>query len=248
METSIRQKMMHALRLEYADVQQPWLNKQDDLRKCVGILGVLLPVLLLFYLLLFCGYHKPLSSISHYYYTQAGTVFSVIVSLLGIFLLIYKGYEAIDFFVSSLAGIFALCVILFPTSNLSELCCDVSKPYAITYLKASSFRAGFHYFSATIFLSALAYMSYFLFTKSDKPMDQWPVQKRKRNLVYKICGVVMALAMSVIGLGQAGIIHQEFYEKHTLTFWMESCAIWAFGISWLVKGGVMFADAEQKRE
>lgn len=209
------------------------LTNQNTLRKVVGILGILLPIVLYFSI----AEARPLESISHYYYTRWSGVFVITVSLLAIFLIVYKGPELIDFYLSTLAGLFALCVVLFPTYNITEVCCDTTIRYSVTFLEENAFRVKFHFTSAAIFLLCLAFMSFFLFTKSDKAVEERPKEKQLRNKLFRTCGVVMVLALAVIGAGAVEVINGDFYDRHHLTFWMETVAVESFGISWLIKGG-----------
>lgn len=232
-----------ALNLDYNDPSGLWVSSGCTLRKLIGILGMLLPILLWLYLLIAYRLATPLESISHYYYTRAGTVFTIIVSLLAIFLTIYKGHEPVDFYLSLAAGVFALFVLLFPTSNLCDECMDIFGTYCVTILPASRAREAFHYISAGIFLLCLAAMSLFLFTKSDKGEQERGPGKITRNRIYRTCGVVMVVALLVIFLGGfLDWIPGDIYDKNHLTFWMEAVAVEAFGFSWLVKGETLFKD------
>src|SRR5690242_18187765 len=112
-----------SLKLDYTQGKDDiWLTEQKTLRKLIGILGVGLPLILFLVLWIDDGWYRPLYSISHYYFTRASAVFVIIVSMLGIFLLIYKGKEPIDFYVSFVSGFFALALLLFPTNNISKIC------------------------------------------------------------------------------------------------------------------------------
>ena len=205
----------------------------------IGILGICLPVLLFLVLMIDAGFTHPLFSISHYYFTRASGVFVIIVSLLGIFLLIYKGKEPVDFLLSSAAGLFALCLLIFPTDNISNVCHDENHLYSLTILHESKFRPVFHYISAAIFLSCLAYMSLFLFTKSNKSPELRGKQKRRRNRIFRTCGVIMVLALLVILANPLKIISKDSFEKYHLMFWMETIAVESFGVSWLIKAEVI---------
>ncbi len=230
------------LNLDFTDPNTIWLTKQKSLRRLIGILGMSLPFLLYFVLLIDRGIKFPMESISHYYFTRSCGVFIIVVSLLAIFLLIYKGVENGDFFLSGAAGIFALCLLLFPTDNIT-ICCDAGKTYSVTHLPTQgSFRASFHLISAGIFLSCLAWMSLFIFTKSDKPAKLRTLQKRRRNRIYRTCGVLMFLALLVILAGTLNIIHEPFYSLNHITFWMESLAVESFGVSWMVKSEIILKD------
>lgn len=224
------------LNLNFSEDEKIGLTNQRTLRKLVGISGISLPILLWIFVWADTGYASPMQSISHYYFTRAGSIFCMIVSLLAIFLMVYKGKEPVDFYLSATAGIFALCVILFPTNNITD-CCDGTKSYSVTFLKESNYRVSFHYIAAAVFLLCLAAMSLFIFTKSDKPPALRPPGKVNRNRIFRICGAIMIIAILVIFLGGfMGLIPQDFYEKNNFTFWMETIAIEAFGVSWLVKG------------
>jgi len=233
-------RIEEVLKLNYkTEKEDIWLTSQDSLRKLIGISGIALPLLLLFVLWIDAGYTRPLFSISHYYFTRASGVFVIIVSLLAIFLLIYKGKEPVDFYLSSVAGLFALCVVIFPTDNISDKCNDENFLYSLTILHESKFRPVFHYISAAIFLSCLAYMSLFLFTKSDKSPKLRGINKRRRNRIFRSCGVIMVLALMVILANPLRIISDDIFEKYHLMFWMETIAVESFGIAWLVKAEII---------
>jgi hypothetical protein len=170
----------------------------------------------------------------------------MVLSLLAIFLILYKGYSEMDFYVSFIAGVFALFVVLFPTGNLSQTCCDLNSN-AVTYLQVNSFtgiREKLHFFSAGVFLLSLAYMSFFQFTKSDQSFRDMKVPKKIRNLIYRSSAIIMCLAILVIILGSSELILKGIYNEHHLTFWMETIAIESFGISWLVKADTIFRDRD----
>ncbi len=211
------------------------LKEQDTLRKWVGILGMALPILLYLLLLFSNDSTYPLSSISHYYYTRWSSVFVIIIGVLAFFLLIYKGPDLIDFYLSTLAGLFALALILFPTSNL----CSSDGKYAVTFLPENHAREIFHYISAAIFLACLALMSLCLFTKSEEPTpEERPAEKQLRNKIFRTCGGIMIAAMLIMLIGGFfEVIPEEIYERYRLTFTMETVAVESFGISWLIKGG-----------
>lgn len=215
------------LDIDFKDKDVIWLSKQDTLRKLIGILGILLPLLLPLVVYIDIGDPTPQDSISHYYYTRANPILISIVSLLAFFLLVYKGYDRRDFVVSSLAGIFALMLLMFPTSNISLECPMPAYHPSVTKLKESAFRVGLHYVSAAIFLLSLAYMSFFQFTQTK--------HKKQRIWIYRTSGIVMVLAIAIVGIGSI-LKWDRAFEEWNLTFWMETLAIEAFGISWLVKG------------
>ena len=88
----------------------------------------------------------------------------------------------------------------------------------------------------------LSYFSLVLFTKTKEGELPTP-EKKRRNVVYVVCGVVILVCIALIGL-----FHLFFKDTKALAdlkpvFWLESLALWAFGISWFVKGQTLWQDA-----
>lgn len=219
-----------------------WLTNSLTLQKLIGILGMMMPLLLFVFLYLDNGLKFPLESISHYYFTRVCGIFVIILSLLAVFLIVYKGKDKLDFYISTVAGILALIVVLFPTSNLTQLCGDPTKSYAVTILPESNFRMYFHYSAAGLFFLCLSYMTLFLFTKSNKSPNERGSKKTIRNRIYRTCGTLIFLAVLILFAGSIKIIPAEFFENYPLTFWMETLAIESFGFAWLIKGETLFKD------
>ncbi|WP_200911865.1 hypothetical protein [Pedobacter sp. Hv1] len=240
-KTAKGDRLTKALKIDYTEEENIWLTNSATLRRLIGILGMALPLLLWWFLSITSHYNIVLESISHYYYTRAGSIFTIIISLMAIFLIVYKGKDPVDFYLSFAAGIFALCVLLFPTSNITETCCQTNFEYSVTFIQPSKFRHNFHYISAGIFLGCLAYMSLFIFTRSSiKKIKDRGRTKNISNGIYICCGIMMLIAMSIIFSGFLGWIDEAYYTKHHLTYWMEVVAVEFFGLSWLVKGQTIF--------
>ncbi|WP_299114181.1 hypothetical protein [uncultured Winogradskyella sp.] len=235
-------KACKMLNVDIQDVNRPWLTSIETLMKLIGVLGMLLPILLWLFLYLNTGRLEELPSISHYFFTRSNPVFIIVVSLMAIFLMIYKRHKPIDFFLSFLAGFAALLVLLFPTDSIATSCCNVCDTQSMTYIKESGFRVKFHYISAAVFLSILNYMCFFLFTKSDQLKANRTPEKKKRNLVYIVCGSLMLIALLIMFSYFIDIFPKAIYENNNLTFWMETLAVESFGFSWLVKGGFILKD------
>ena len=91
------------------------------LRKTVGWLGMLLPIIVLVLCLIFqCvpGNHIFPDSISQtYYFAPTITPFMGILIAASILLICYKGYERIDDVINTLTGIAGLGICLFPCFN-----------------------------------------------------------------------------------------------------------------------------------
>lgn len=233
--------LTRALKLDYSSTTEPMVHSQRALRRLIGILGILLPLLIWLVVLTDTGHLPPLDSISHYYFTRANSLFISVITLLAIFLLIYKGHEPIDFYVSFLAGLGAILLVLFPTNNITKAC-NEELAWSITFLRDSdytTFRIGFHYACAGVFLLSLAYMSIFLFTRPSGPQNK--EKKNVRNRIYIGCGIAMIIALILIALGFLKIgIPTKIYNGYHLTFWLETLAVVSFGTSWLIKGETLF--------
>ena len=186
------------------------------------------------------GVHQPLL------FTRASPVFAIVVSQIAIFLIVYSGKEPIDFYISSLAGICAILLILFPTGNLAEQCCDPATSYAVTFFEGAKFREVFHLICAAIFISLLAYMALFLFTRSNLPAGSRGRAKVMRNRIYRTCGILIIIALVIMLLGVLKVIPDAIYTDNNLTFWMETVAVESFGFAWLIKGETFFKDGQQE--
>ncbi len=201
----------------------PLIISYLTLRKVVGFLGIgLVPVVVLGSLILD---HPPKIqiSVSAYYYTSMRNELEGIICGISMFLLSYHGYTKQDSIVSKIAGLFALGIAFFPTSETAQ------KGDILSIL---------HYLASGVFFAALSYMSIWLFTKSDGNKTE---QKKKRNRVYRVCGIVMAVSVLGIPIDSIPAIHEAvFFLKPTLIF--ETLALVAFGISWLTKGAFILAD------
>lgn len=232
-------KLHEVLKVDYQDKEHIALSNQSTLRRVVGISGMLLPLLLYIFLYADIQYTHPLPSISHYYYTRVCSIFVSIMTIIAIFLIIYKGSQPLDFYLSVIAGFFALLVVLFPTGNIEG-------PFTVTVLEQKGMlRVIIHFVSAAIFLLSLAGMSFFVFTKSDKSVKERGRPKRIRNRIYRTCGVLIVVSILIILIGNIEILPeglQRFYDDNNLTFWMEVLAVESFGISWLIKGKTLFKD------
>jgi hypothetical protein len=85
----------------------------------------------------------------------------------------------------------------------------------------------------------LAYNVLFLFTKSNGIMTD---NKKKRNLIYKICGIGMVAALLAIAI-------VVIFEIWAGTWFVEAAALFFFGIAFLTKADVypwLFCDSKDE--
>jgi hypothetical protein len=215
--------------------EDPRIISFNALRKAIGWLGILLPAAMLVGNFLFAQCYFIQDSNSHYYYTITGNLFVGILCSVALFLISYKGYagDKTDNIVSTLAGLFALGIAFFPTTDDSTNSC------AIFHLPDSNPRSITHYVCAALFFITLAYISYFLFTKSKGIKTE---RKKIRNKVYKFCGILIVFFIFLIAVYGIFEKHLTGISKIKPVFWLEWFALIAFGASWLIKGELLLKD------
>lgn len=246
---------------------RPVYDKNDmiishlTLRKAIGWLGMLLP-----FILLISNYYinskniltdptwintqlsEPYrsagnfkSSISHYYYTTVGEIFTGILITVSLFLFCYKGHPKrawekglSDGWLTTLAGFSSLCVVIFPTSSTEKITDN------LRIFQSSELTGTIHLSMASLFFILLAIMSIVNFRRTD---TREGFGKEPKHKVYLICGIGM---LSSLGLIAIYILFFESKQLSWLTdlhpvFCFETTALIFFGISWLTKGRVDFA-------
>ena len=209
------------------------------LRKAVGIIGILLPFALMIGFKIFNSHCDFPPSISHFYYTSMGNLFVGTLCAVSLFLFCYNGFDKADKVTAKFAACFALLTAMFPTNfnafANADLCSRIRNDDANTISNI------IHYVSASLLFFSFAFFSLFLFTKTNKPgpMNR---QKKKRNLVYRICGWVIVFCIT--GIALIGFLDNLSEKLKFLkpTFVLETVALVAFGFSWLIKGETFFKD------
>lgn len=210
------------------------LNSYRRIRKLIGILGFLLPIIIVI------GYGGFLPSISHYYYTRSAVFFIGILAAFGFFLISYTGYkvdknkkrkwELSDDLVTHIGGIAILIVVLIPTACDGDLSiCKVCHPNGFCLFGHKNLMIEkFHFISAVIFFVSMGYMSMSNFTRGDD---------KKYHFYYKLCGWIIFISLIITGIE---IIIRQFVKDFNLSgidiYIMETVMVFAFSISWLIKG------------
>jgi len=173
---------------------QPLVVSYLTMRKAVGWLGMALPFVLLignfcvnsmdilnsdrwiskdttcYKTYVSAGHFK--SSISHYYYSTVGELFTGTLCAVALFMFCYKGHPKragelgpSEGRVTNMAALFALGVVIFPTSASSCITDNVR-----TYL-SKDFTGYIHFGFATLFFVTLAILSIVYFRRSEKQED-----------------------------------------------------------------------------
>jgi hypothetical protein len=186
------------------------------------------------------------SSISHYYYSSVGELFTGALAAVSLFLFTYnrhpkrKGEIGLsDAAMTNLAAIFALGVVVFPT-NYDSCITDNIRGFI------SSRNTGIiHLLFAALFFMSLAIMSLINFRRTAVMAD---FGKMPSHPIYKKCGIVMLVCIALI------FIYSKFLEEKHINwldatnpvFTLETIALIAFGISWLTKGKVDYNYVSKK--
>lgn len=185
------------------------------------------------YFLADCSYIQQ--SISDYYFTVTGDLMVGIMCCLALFLISYKGYpgEQLDEWLTTISGLLALGAALIPTNEPLVQSC------AIIHLPWDTNRSLTHNLLSSLLFIMLSLISMLLFTKG---RGEPTPEKLQRNKVYIVCGSIMLMVIIVVPIYNQLLRTYPDWEKYKLVFWLETLAMTAFGISWLVKGGLFLRD------
>ena len=192
------------------------------LRTFIGLIGIFLPLILPFGMLILGENTIFQHSISDYYGTAMRNFFVGFLFVLAFYLFSYKGYDN-DAVYARLGGLFALFTAVFPVTSSSSLIRTV------------------HLVSASLLFAVFAYFSLIIFRKGVAIALQTNM-KKLRNKIYLICGIVIIVAIVLGGLSL--VINRAMSYQYNLLYWGETIALWAFGYSWLVKGAVFWKDIQ----
>lgn len=216
------------------------------LRNLIGISGALLPIVLIVFTPKGEVDKVMEHSISEYYYTKNGDLLVVLLSVIGVFLLTYKGYD--KFLERTLTYVAAFCgigVAFFPTATQlgNSKSIHIIRNHVPEIIKGLQW----HFVFAGLFFICLAIISLFYFSKS-KVNDPTEInehkkkQKARRNMIYKICGWTMlgCVALMIIYLA----VDPVSLRDKPVIFILETIAVEAFAVSWLTKGQTFYPDGE----
>ncbi len=237
------------------------------MRKTIGWLGMALPFILLIGNLIintydlfnsktfvktppdYAGYvYKSeaswKSSVSHYYYTTTGEIFTGTLFAVALFMICYTGHKKrdddfglSDNAMTNIAGWCAIGVATFPTSA------DVSITDNLRRFISSETVGYIHYAFAGTFFVTLALMSLINFRRTDNKGFGMGAD----DAAYKTYGIIMLLCIVLVGVfGYLSSHGFESLRNYNITFILEAIALVAFGTSWLRKGRADFMYLPKK--
>jgi hypothetical protein len=191
-------------------------------RFAIGLLGVVLPPLLVFFEpALFDGLPAPRGSLSAYYYSGLREVFVGGLWAIGVFLIVYKFLDfSWESLLSSLAGAAAVLVGVFPTERPG----DGVTPTPFQVKLGEDVVTAIHYGAAVAFIALLVpIVLFFARDEGRRGHHNWR-GFHTVTAVLILAGAALAAFAGITGGPDKGVLFGE---------WI---AIWAFGASWLVKG------------
>lgn len=217
----------------------PRLMSYNAVRRAVGLVGLGLPLSLYLYARL-AGDMQP--SISEFYYTAMGDVLVGALSAIGIFLIAYKGYpreageRLSDRVVATVAGLGAIGVALFPTSNKTGTTCT---PQDCIQTGITGHPEWLHLDSAAVFFIAMALFCFFLFPKGNLKAGKSRLGS-PANVIYFVCGTLIVVAIGAMAL--FWLVSEPtklVWGQNNYIFWFETLGVVAFAVSWLTKGKII---------
>ncbi|WP_147125761.1 hypothetical protein [Shimia ponticola] len=221
-------------------------------RTALGLLGMALPLVLLIGGLVF-EEDGLAPSISDFYHTTYRDIFVGTMIAIGVFLISYRGYAPAekerlpDDVLATIAGIGAFGTAFFPNELPPHILVaygDLADPIKWDAVPATTvfqrmvgiqYAPYFHYVFATLFFGSLALFCFVKFARHSRVV--W------RRRLYLTCGWIilatLALAfvasmLKIFGPDDAAVV--VFVKSAPIIFWLEAIGVWAFGLSWLVKG------------
>ncbi len=238
------------------------------LRKSIGILGVLLPTLLVILSLINKNGCGILPSVSDYYHTSVGLVFTGLLVAIGVFLL-HEGEDTKEKWACNMAGILAFIIAFAPTPlhpayiilETGSLDFNIFSGCYIPQTANDPIIGNLHFIAATLFFLILSYLSGIKFAKSESKVNS---TGKKRRLVYRICGAGMFLSLLSVAIFKIFFATEDVYTSglglpisindherimkeggFKIVFWAEFLMLIFFGVSWLIKGEVMLAKSKE---
>lgn len=174
------------------------------------------------------------SSISHFYYTAAGPLFTGILITLAIFLFCYQGHSKkkdqdkltwlSDGLLSKSAAVCALLIVVFPTGSDQRITDNIH------IFVASDVAGTLHLVFAALFFVA---MSVFCIVNFRRKADKTFI-KNPEGRIYLVCGLGILLMLVILFVN---MLMADANEPSTrLVFWLETVMLFLFGFAWLVKG------------
>ncbi|MEM7752993.1 MAG: hypothetical protein AAF230_06230 [Pseudomonadota bacterium] len=236
-------------------------SSQRVLASLVGLVAIGMPAAMLIF-----GHSDGCVrfSISHHYYTRfLGTIFVGSLTFIAGFLIAYRGTHPQENLYATIAGIGAFLVAIFPTDGTgcppgeiqSRLFATVLSPEPSApqppldgaFFELFGFAQIIHFGAAAVVFLFLAWYCIVIFTRpvpgvsADQATGELSKVKKQRNTIYYVCGAIILISIAAMAL----FARSDWWNPARGTLIAETAALWAFGVSWIVKGrlfGFAFND------
>lgn len=185
-----------------------------NMRAIIGYVGVTLPMTL-FISGIVDGHLQ--GSISAYYYTKVGNVFTGSLCVVGIFLIAYRLTAlTLDNIATSLAGIAAIGVAFFHSAPTNA---------TVNQLRL----ADVHLTCAAALFILLGGISLFIFPRTD-------VEPNEKGRVKWYMGFGALIWLAIILMPVLNAFASSFYNDNRIFFWLETVCVMSFAVSFILKG------------
>lgn len=237
----------------------------------VGVAAFLLPISMWFSTFFGTCFFD---TISHFYYAPfAGGIFVGLLFFIGTFLVAYKGESTAEGVFAGAAGLCAFGTALVPTSgpgcqegpfparvftlvenNGGVLTAIPHQGEPESYFALAEYTGALHIGFAAVLFVFLAFYCFVIFprVKADQVIagtTTLTAVKKRRNRLYFASGAVICLCILLLLVRTIYGSGWIWWQDMNVTFWLESLALFAFGLSWMVKGrffGYALADDSEK--
>lgn len=208
--------------IRYYSKSDPKVIEGKLIQNTIGLIAIVWPMVLIVGQWILEENKTIEPSISAYYHTGMGHIFTGGLFVIGASMLAYRGFHCVDGRMGNIAGALAITVALFPVDKVAG---------------GGSVWNSIHYIAALLLFLALAYFCIVIFTLSTD---------EEANKKYKLCGWAILFFIAGMGIDQLVFKSDSFslFGKIDLFLVLEILTLWAFGYSWLLKGNIMGALRE----
>jgi hypothetical protein len=200
-------------------------------RRAIGVVGLLLPVLLgpVGWLVFGVEIQQNMSS---YYHTPMRDALVGALCTIGAFLFCYQGYDRVENWTANFGCLSALGLAFFPIDAASDP------------LHQQSVAGWLHTACGGVFFMTLAFYSLYHFPSSRPAKHEIAPHEAERNFVYRSSGIVILL--SLLGMATYLVLFPVAWKRvldgYKFLFWGEWVAVWAFSAAWLTKGRAILTE------
>jgi hypothetical protein len=231
------------------------------LRKTVGWIGTLLPIVLIAGNAMFFTSDLP-DSMSGYYYTHMRDIFVGSLCALGLFLVAYAGYDEWDRWITNIAGVGAIGAALLATKP--TVCAATAQscpaPAVRSLSTAQTWVGNIHLVFSLVAVLLLGVMALRFAKLPATKDDKWPAGfgarfrfivglppsgqprtirlDRRSATLFRVCGIAI-IACALLGV-VSNWLPGSIKNGIPILFILEALALFAFGVSWFVKGQTLW--------